>query len=595
MSLRWRIVIAFLVIIFVTLTAVGIYVMRETRSDELDRAEESCLRMSQALVSSLDTGEYSSLDSDRSDITDTMEMWQLGSGYAVYIVDRSGRIMYSGSGSNRGKVAADVLNGHIIDRAERSGNAALAQGRSGDIQVMDCAVALKNNDGKTIGSLYLRQDISRIYDAAYSKLMIFLGALATAFILTLIMSIIFSGMLTRPLRYLTERARDMADGDFSEDIKVKAGGEIGSLAESFNALRQEIQSRMTEITNEKSKLETILRYMADGLIAVDLEGNIIHMNPAAMAYLGIEESERDQLNLTGILARLGKKDIADGITKTTSSDILSEVVRYHDAALYIRYARLPGEGDADMGIIMLIQDITERQRLEDMQKEFVANVSHELRTPVTAIKSYAETLLGGDVDPETTQSFLKVINDEADRMSNLVTDLLRLSRLDSNRKLNLVKVDLNALLSACVKSVGLMAEAKNQEIEKTFPEDARLYTMADRGMIQQVILNILTNAIKYTPDGGHIVVGSSRVGDAVRFTIKDNGIGISKADMPRIFDRFYRVDKARSRAMGGTGLGLSIAREIVEAHSGTITMDSREGSGTLVTVMLPYAGSTDED
>ena len=204
---------------------------------------------------------------------------------------------------------------------------------------------------------------------------IFLEGLGIALLMTLILALIFAAGLTRPLKYLTRRARRMAGGDFTEDIEVKAKGEISSLAGSFNVLRGEINSRMTELMKEKSKLETILRYMADGLIAVDLNNRIIHMNPAAMAFFGIEEETEEARDFNKLLERLGKKEITDGIRKTTSDDVLSEVIVYDETALYIRYARLLDEDGRDMGVIRLIQDITERQKMEDMQKEMMKHLT----------------------------------------------------------------------------------------------------------------------------------------------------------------------------------------------------------------------------
>lgn len=589
-SLRWNIVIMSAAIVFAAVSAAGGFILHRIGDYQISTAQDSCQRMADAVVMSIPFESYDEIKIKDETVEETLSEWDLGSGYAVYVINSDKKIACSENTSFVGRQAGKILDADLVRQSVEEGKEAEQIGKTaGGISVLDCAVPVRNESREIIGALYLRQDLTRIERMMRNAKLIFAAGMGMALILTMLLAWIFSGMVTRPLKYLTGRARRMAEGDFSEDIRVKAGGEIGSLSDSFNVLRSEINLRMTALNIEKSKLETILRYMADGLIAIDLNGSVIHMNPAAAAFLNIEEDKRGEVDFASILRILGKKDLTDGIRKTTSSDILSEVVTLNDSALYIRYARLVDETDDDIGVIMLIQDITERQKMEEMQKEFVANVSHELRTPVTTIKSYAETLLSGGVDPDTQEMFLKVINEETDRMSSLVTDLLRLSRLDSSTlELNKSKMDVNELIRACIRKVQLMAKAKDQEVFSSFAEDEQLYTVADRRMIEQVVLNILTNAIKYTPDGGQIRIDSAREGQIVRFSVKDNGIGIGKSDLSRIFERFYRVDKARSRAMGGTGLGLSIAKDIVEAHNGTISMDSEEGVGTQVTVLLPY-------
>ena len=585
-SLRWSIVVMSVLIVFAAIAVSGSFILYGLTKHELSPSRENCRRMAQAVTMSIPFGSYDRIEENDSAVADTLAEWQLGPDYAVYVINEDRMITNSSSGNLIGVDAGSILDGKLVEKAVGAGEEAdgiqeLFQETESKVHILECVVPVRNESDAVIGAVCLRQNISRVYTLMRQAGLIFLEGLGIALLMTLILALIFAAGLTRPLKYLTRRARRMAEGDFTEDIEVKAKGEINS--------------RMTELMKEKSKLETILRYMADGLIAVDLDNRIIHMNPAAMAFLGIEKETEEAQDFTKLLERLGKKEITDGIRKTTSDDILSEVIVYDETALYIRYARLLDEDSQDMGVIMLIQDITERQKMEDMQKEFVANVSHELRTPVTTIKSYAETLLDGGVDPDTQQSFLRVIDEETERMSNLVTDLLRLSRLDSNSlTLNKAKEDINALLRACIGKVQLMAKAKEQTVYCTFPEEEELSTCVDRGMMEQVIINVLTNAIKYTPDGGKIRIDSSREGELVRFSVQDNGIGISRSDMPRIFERFYRVDKARSRAMGGTGLGLSIAKDIVEAHNGTITMDSEEGVGTLVTVLLPYAEKVED-
>jgi len=262
----------------------------------------------------------------------------------------------------------------------------------------------------------------------------------------------------------------------------------------------------------------------------------------------------------------------------------------------VRYDHFRDENDSDVGIILILQDITQRQKVEKMQMDFVANVSHELKTPLTTIKSYAETLIDGAVeDPETEKSFLEIINMEADRMNRLVKDLLQLSRLDHQQE-KLVKknYDLTKLLISAVKKVELIANGKKQHLNCLFNSEKRISVIGDKDSIEQVLLNVLSNAIIYTQEGGRIDIDAIIHDKKVMVTVADNGIGIPKSELSRVFERFFRVDKARSRAMGGTGLGLAISKQIVEEHDGLIKLESKEGTGTTVFITLPLAASRGE-
>jgi two-component system sensor histidine kinase VicK len=342
---------------------------------------------------------------------------------------------------------------------------------------------------------------------------------------------------------------------------------------------------MTEISSEKNKIETILKYMTDGIIAFNLDGEVIHANPAAKKMLGLDEinlgfnefSEKYELGIN--LEELAFFEAA--INKETSVEINNKTIKMY-------FALFTDEEQRAEGIIAVLQDITEQQKLENMRKEFVANVSHELRTPLTSIKSYTETLLDdGLEDVATAQRFLGVINSEADRMTRLVKDLLQLSRMDSQKMHFKMKViSFNDLVKNAVEKMQIEAKSKGQQLECfTIGEIPEI--KADRDRIEQVVINILSNSIKYTPENGRITVYIGKTYSEVYVKVSDTGIGIPESDVDRIFERFYRVDKARSREMGGTGLGLSIAKEIVEAHGGTITVSSEIGKGTDVTVKLP--------
>jgi two-component system sensor histidine kinase VicK len=332
--------------------------------------------------------------------------------------------------------------------------------------------------------------------------------------------------------------------------------------------------------------------MADGLIAIDLSGHIMHANPAAREMLKFGEEDIEHKHYDRIIEKYTDSLLLKDIVRNCTNGAAMDVFVYGGATYTIRYDRFQDENGTDIGIIMLLQDVTEQQKLENMQTDFVANVSHELKTPLTTIKSYTETLLldGLEGDKSTALDFLKIVDAEADRMNRLVKDLLQLSRLDyKQEKWYKKEGDLIMLLSVAVKKMDMMAKSKEQHLNVLFDEDARIRIDMDRDRVEQVVLNILSNAIKYTNEKGRIDIDAYVNGKNAQIIVSDNGIGIPEEQISRVFERFFRVDKARSRSAGGTGLGLAISRQIIEEHKGSIEIESKEKKGTRVTITLPLA------
>ena len=592
-SIKWRILAIFVLIVFIVMTIAGVFVTNKLESYEIDSIRSKCFKTLDIVMLSMPFGSYTVLDGQQETIQAIVNEWQTGTDYELYVIDTNFKIIAANNTTVVGKSAINTLSENVIVKALKGNTAEGQDTLTGSIPVLNAAKPIEGSGGSIIGVLYLSANLTSVYDTTNESKVIFLQAMFIALLISALLSFFITSSITAPINDLTEKAEKMASGDFSQEIRGKSDDEIGRLADMFNILRRELDDNITEISNEKSKLETILKYMADGLIAVDLSGQIIHANAAARALLDLSDEEMENLNFSGILQKFGKKDIADGIKNITSSEVMNEIVMYRSNILSIRYARFTAEDDNDIGVIMLIQDITESQKLEQMQTDFVANVSHELRTPLTTIKSYTETLLeSGIEDEETQKNFLMVIDDETERMSRLVKELLQLSRLDSHReKMNFKELEVGKILEDCVKKITLTAQAKEQTVECVYDRNTPLYIMGDRDKMQQVILNILTNSIKYTQAGGKIRLNAWKEDDVVCITVEDNGIGISDAELSRIFERFYRVDKARSRAMGGTGLGLSIAKQIIEVHGGSILAQSKEGSGTTMQITLPLAWS----
>ncbi len=388
-----------------------------------------------------------------------------------------------------------------------------------------------------------------------------------------------------PMRKLIKSAEKIASGENVQiGDKIKNDGDLGDLENAFSIVTNELNQKLSEVNRQKKQIETILLHMTDGIIAFDMDGEIIHINPAAKTLLGLSDREN---SFEKIFKKLNIDINIEKIVYLENWTSSEQRKNVGDKYVNILFAPFQDENDRPAGVIALIQDITEHVKLDNMRKEFVADVSHELKTPITSIMGYSDTLLEGDYDDETRVKFLNVISSEARRMARLVTDLLTLSRYD-NKKIvtDTTDFDLGELVKKCQEKLGYQIEKKKHHVE-CFVTASVPPVVADKDGIERVVLNILSNAIKYTPDNGTIKVYVGFVYNDAYIKIIDNGIGIPEEDLTRIFDRFYRVDKARSRELGGTGLGLSIAKEILDQNKGSIDIKSKVGKGTEVVIRLP--------
>jgi two-component system sensor histidine kinase VicK len=434
--------------------------------------------------------------------------------------------------------------------------------------------------------LYIKDKTIEMQELLRGIYIIVAQALLVGFLISVVLGFFLSRTITRPITNLTSKAENLAKGSFGTKIQIKSQDEIGQLAKAFNYMSEMIKNSVDEIAQEKNKLETMFRYMSDGVIAFGMDQKVIHINPAAREMLGIESE--DEI-LFDSFFECANTDIC--MNKLILFDQHTTIERRIDIGgrhLKGFFATFEMADDKLSGVIVVLQDITEEQRLEDSRREFVANVSHELRTPLTTIKSYSETLLDSTEDEEQSK-FLTVIINEVDRMTRIVKDLLTLSSLDS-KKLStfFTEFSLDELLRDITAKMSMEAKSHNHRLEY-YPSTSIPNIFGDRDRIEQVITNILSNSIKYTPDGGRIEVYAGYLYNEAYIKIKDNGIGIKQEDLSRIFERFYRVDKARSRESGGTGLGLAIAKNFIELHGGTIKVDSEIGKGTEVLIKLPVS------
>ena len=401
-------------------------------------------------------------------------------------------------------------------------------------------------------------------------------------VISIIVGIFLSKTVVKPIDKLIKNAEKLTSKEKNAHVENK--NEIDDLADTFEEMTTKLQTNLSEISTQKKQMETILLHMSDGIIAFNMEGKVILINPAATRALSIMEEDTDfETIFKNVNIDINMEKIIY-LEDWTSSE---QKVKVKDRYLNLAFEILKDEKDRPAGVMVLIQDITEHVKLDNMRKEFVADVSHELKTPITSIMGYADTLLETDHDKEIETKFLGVISSEAKRMSKLVTDLLSLSRFDSN-KTNIVKeeFDLGELAKKCQEKLQIEIDKKHLQVHCLVTANVPP-VYAEKDGIERVIINILSNSIKYTNENGTINIYVGFVYNDAYIKFIDTGIGIPEEDLERIFERFYRVDKARTREMGGTGLGLSIAKEILDRNNGTIDIKSKLNEGTEVVIRIP--------
>lgn len=502
-------------------------------------------------------------------------------------VDGLTRNYYVLDGATGGYLAGSDDAGGAALEVTHNLTAALA-GEVGDtsdpaLSYMDVAVPLERGGRDYV--IYIKDNKQAVTSLTGQMVTLILEALAFGIAISVLLSVLLSKTLITPIERLTEGAEEVAAGDFSHKIEVDSRDEIGVLTSTFNDMAGQLQDTIREVENERNKLGTLFLHMTDGVVAFDRQGEIIQSNPAAEEMLGRKLPIGGEV---GYDALFGDIATLPQVLEPGSQGYVAGSRRLGERSLELLLAPF----DRDRGVLVVIHDVTGRNKTEEMRKEFVANVSHELRTPLTNIHSYAETLVdsAGAVPAETEKSFLNVILSESQRMAHIVQDLLTLSRFDSGRsELNLTTFSFADAIESMVNA-NLMEAQRHGHTLTTTLEPGLPEITADRERITQVMMNVVSNAIKYTPDGGTIQVSAGQAGDRVWLEVADNGIGIPKADRSRIFERFYRVDKARSRESGGTGLGLSIAKEIIDQHRGDIRIVDKAEPGLTIRAELPVEG-----
>lgn len=393
------------------------------------------------------------------------------------------------------------------------------------------------------------------------------------------------------LKEINQKVKDLIAGDYSQVLDLQGSTEITNITNNLNDLSEVIRLTQENLEQESKRLNSILSYMTDGVLATNRRGQITMINDMAKKQLGVQKEDVLNKSILELLKIEDEYELRDLITQIPELTIDSQDANGEYLSLRVRFALVRRESGFISGLVAVLHDTTEQEKEERERRLFVSNVSHELRTPLTSVKSYLEALDEGALYDPVAPDFIKVSLDETNRMMRMVTDLLHLSRIDNaTSKLDVELINFTAFITFILNRFDKMRnqdEEKKYELVRDYPITS-VWIEIDTDKMTQVIDNILNNAIKYSPDGGKITVSMKTTDDQMILSISDQGLGIPKQDLPRIFDRFYRVDRARSRAQGGTGLGLAIAKEIIKQHNGFIWAKSEYGKGSTFTIVLPY-------
>lgn len=581
-SIRFRFIGIYFLLVLICMTIVGAFIINRLEVVQIQRVTS---QMKQSLDSIENTSPYLSNEdwqSKKSEIYQTINAWQISQSdtiYAIAMIDNKPVIISSTSNAENINMTRSALTHKslqpnlILNAFKGNEDETIVIGGIDDLNAKHLVKPIFSSNGHIQGILYMTSNLSEVYDVVDKARSILTYATLIALVITSVLGYFIAKSVTEPIRTVTKKASLMAKGDFNQRVDVKSNDEIGNLGHMFNYLTKELNKTISQTELEKSKLNTIFNYMAEGVLAINNDNKLIHANPIARKILSLDEDFENRF------FDLSKLNIFVDYAKLESLEGESEL-EIDNKFYKIKYAPYRLKNYSDLGIIIVFQDITKEHNLDNMRKDFVANVSHELKTPITSIKTYSETLLDqSNLNPQEIK-FLEVINNESNRMSNLVTDLLQLSDIDyGSYKIKKESIDTYEAISLALDHLDLLIKSKHHKIILDVDMDIK-NILADRNSLDRVLINIISNAIKYTKPFGVIKIAAHSDFKNVYISVSDNGIGIPKKDLDLIFERFYRVEKSRSREMGGTGLGLSIARDLTKSMGGNLKLESKFGIGT---------------
>lgn len=583
-SIKWRLTSIFFIVTALFLFLLGLYLMNTIERYSFNNIQNNLLSYARLMSDDLEASFVKPPSGD---------FFQKYARTVSY--DINARVTFI---DTRGKVLGDSLldKDSMVNHANRPEFKSAISGEVGKSvrystsleEKMFYFAAPVKNGSHVLGVVRVAVPWSEIEASRNYIRKIIIGSTLVALVLMVMVSSAFAANLVVPLQEMTRVARDVAEGKMDVVIDINSEDEIGELGKGLNYMSTRLNDTISQITEERNKVKAILTSMTDGVIAIDRKGSILLINPAIEKLFNISYDKSVGKKLIEVVRNFDlEKFLHEALDSETG--ITRELQLFVPDMKTFRISTAPLTNEnGTVGAVAVLRDITAFHQVEIMKTEFVANVSHELKTPLTSIKGFVETLLDGALDePETAKHFLEIISDETDRLNRLINDILSLSAIEAKRReLNRVSLNLEKLINETVSILSPQASEKNLEINININHPLE-EVEADEDMIGQVLINLIDNAVKYTQKGGTVSISAQTQKDRVKVAVADTGIGIPIDSIPRLFERFYRVDKARSREMGGTGLGLAIVKHILELHHGKIEVDSIVGKGSTFTFYLP--------
>ncbi|MCJ0538046.1 cell wall metabolism sensor histidine kinase WalK [Enterococcus cecorum] len=592
-SVNFKIALTFILILLISIEIIGAYFIRGLEKSIVDNFTKGMDTQVAALANTLS----SELDRDQADdetiqanIQRLLDNSSTSEMIEMRVVDEKGIVLATTDVSGKSAIGKKNDYQELDDFTIKSMKVVDKDSHS---RVLINVHPIQSMTGDTVlGALYVKSDIEDQYQQIKNIAVIFVTASLLAVGISMVVAILIAHSITQPIGEMREQALRIARGDYSRKVTVHGKDELGQLAITFNQLAEQIEETQDAMESERNRLNSVLSHMSDGVVATDRRGKVITINDMALSLLGISKEVAIGQNILNLLDIEKDYTLRKILESTEELLIERKESKYGDTMIIrVEFSMIRRESGFISGLVAVMHDVTEQEQNERDRREFVSNVSHELRTPLTSMRSYIETLSEGAwQDQEMAPRFLKITLDETDRMIRMINDLLDLSRMDNgNLKLNIEMVNFNELVNFVLDrfDVIIANSEKKYRIVREFTQRP-LFVEVDTDRMIQVIDNIMNNAIKYSPDGGKITVRLMETHNNVILSITDQGLGIPKKDISRIFERFYRVDKARARKQGGTGLGLAISKEVVKALGGTIWATSIENYGSTFYISLPY-------